>query len=96
MTLQELKNPLENRPTVLRVYRSVTTEFNFTPTEWQHLNLEILLFYKSLTNEPLKKVGQKKIWGTSKSKRRVHEYPGAFIPVMRNIIKECLKKRSNG
>jgi hypothetical protein len=93
MTFKELKNPLENRPTVLRAFRSITTDFTLNEKEWNSLNSKVYLFYKSLTNTPLKKVNQKRIYGVSKSKKKVNEYPLDFIPVMLNIIKDFIKNR---
>jgi hypothetical protein len=91
--LKPLKNPIENRPTVLRVYRSLFNILNETPTTWFELNEKIRVIYFKLAPETPVKVNQKRIFGKSKSKKKVFVYPPEFIPVMVNIIKEHVKNK---
>ena len=88
MILKPLKNPLENRPTVLRVYRSLYSELTLTNKQWSILSKKIYDTYKSITDEPLKKVNQKRLFGESKYRKKVNCYPIEFIPVIINIIKD--------
>ena len=90
MIFQELKNPLENRVTILRVVRSVfpNTEIDITPIEWQKTCHDVYNLYTSLSDVPLSKVLQKRLFGGSKKKKSVACYPIEFIPIIINIVKE--------
>lgn len=89
--LQPLKNPLEDRVTVLRVYRSIYSELKLTPEEWGELCKEIYDLYKELGGTDLGFVNQKRHFGTCKYKRKVRLYPIEFIPVITNLIKLKIK-----
>lgn len=89
--LNQLKNHLEDRVTVLRVYRSISLELNMTPEEWKSLCEKIYRFYKKLGGQTPVLINQKKIFGKSKSKKKTKLYPVEFIPIMVNIIKDHIK-----
>jgi len=88
--LKPLKNKLEDRATVLRVYRSISTEFNLTVEEWGKLNAEINKMYSSLGGPELSFVKQKSVFG-GKYKKKIVCYPAEFVPVIVNIIKKRIK-----
>lgn len=90
--LKPLKNPLENRVTVLRVYRSISLELKDDIVEWSDLSQKINETYKQLGGPTLNKVNQQGIFNPSKYRFKVSEYPVEFIPIMVNIIKEHLNR----
>ncbi len=90
--LNPLKNPLEGRVTVLRVYRSVSLELNPDIGKWRNLCEKIASVYKSVGGEPLKKVFQKSVFEDCNYGRNAVVYPSEFIPVMVNIIKDHIKE----
>ena len=89
MRLEPLKNSLESSPTALRVYRSISLDFNFNRSEWAILSQRIATIYDNLYGPELKKVQQKDPF--SDYYHKVREYPVEFIPIMINVIKEALK-----
>jgi hypothetical protein len=93
MNLPLLKNPLCNRPTVLRCVRFLELDFIFNSDQWYLLNMEINLEYNKANKvivfeSDLKTVSQSRLWGKSKSKKKVCCYPAEFIPTMLIIIKK--------
>lgn len=88
MKLEPLKNPLEGRITLLRVYPSLFNELTLTKDQRTKLVSEVRTTYYSISSEPLTKVNQKRIFGKCKSKKKVSVYPIEYIPVMINIIKQ--------
>jgi len=89
--LKPLKNNLENRVTVLRVYRSISLEMNLDKFEWSNLCQKINQTYKNLGGPKNTQVNQKSIFCDSKYRKKVNCYPAEFIPIMVNIIKEHIK-----
>lgn len=91
MQLVPLKRTLEQEPTLLRVYRSISTEFNFTESEWAKLCHKVTQTYSEIGGPAPEKVYQPNIF-RPKFTEKVRKYPVEFIPVMINIINEYLKK----
>lgn len=89
--LKPLKNNLEDRATVLRVYRSVSLEMILDKAEWSNLCQEINETYKKLGGPKNNQVNQRSIFCDSKYRKKVNCYPAEFIPVMVNIIKDHIK-----
>lgn len=90
--LEPLKNPLENRVTVLRVYRSVSLDLKNDILEWSNLCQKINETYKQLGGPKNAQVNQRSIFCDSKYRKKVNCYPAEFIPIMVNIIKEHLNR----
>ena len=91
--LNPLKNSLEDRPTILRVYRSVSLELNNDVNAWSKLTMNIACVYKQLGGPELPLVNQIGIFNPSKHRFKVKVYPAEFIPVMINIIKEHISNK---
>ena len=89
--LKPLKNPLESRVTVLRVYRSISLEIENDIVKWSNLCKKINDTYNQLGGPTLSKVNQQGIFNPSKYRFKVKIYPVEFIPIMVNIIKEHIK-----
>lgn len=89
--LKPLKNKLEDRATVLRVYRSISLEMNLSKEEWSDLCQEINKTYKLLGGPKNTQVNQRSIFCDSKYRKKVNCYPAEFIPIMINIIKGRIK-----
>ncbi len=89
--LEPLKNPLENRVTVLRVYRSVSLDLKNDILEWSNLCQKINETYKQLGGPKNAQVNQRSIFCDSKYRKKVNCYPAEFIPIMVNIIKDHIK-----
>jgi hypothetical protein len=89
--LNPLKNPLENRVTVFRVYRSVSLYVENDIIKWSNLCRKINETYNQLGGPVLSEVNQKSIFVKSPYRKKVKCYPPEFIPVMINIIKEHIK-----
>ena len=89
--LKPLKNNLENRVTVLRVYRSISLEMILDKFEWSNLCQKINQTYKNLGGPKNTQVNQRSIFCDSKYRKKVNCYPVEFIPIMVNIIKEHIK-----
>jgi hypothetical protein len=88
--LKPLKNNLEDRATVLRVYRSVSLEMSLDKVEWSNLCQKINETYKQLGGPKNTQVNQRSIFCDSKYRKKVNCYPAEFVPVMINIIKESI------
>lgn len=90
--LKPLKNNLEDRATVLRVYRSISLEMENDKLKWSDLCLKISNTYKKLGGPKNSQVNQRSIFCDSKYRKKVNCYPAEFIPIMVNIIKEHLNR----
>ncbi len=89
--LKPLKNNLEDRATVLRVYRSISLELKNDPNSWSNLCSKINSTYCQIGGPELELVNQQGIFSPSKNRFKVKVYPAEFIPIMVNIIKEYIK-----
>ena len=88
--LKPLEKPLESKPTVLRVYRSINLELSPDKSSWAKLCLKITRVYDSLGGPKPEKVFQSNVFGYG-NMEQVRVYPAEFIPVMINIIKDHLE-----
>lgn len=82
MDILPLKNPLESRPTLFRVYRSLNIPFEYTKQQWCILSDRVNTTYLKLPDAKLIKVNQKRIFAGNKYKQKTTSYPVSFIPTM--------------